>query len=187
MGVKLLTAPAAEPVSLDEAKTFARVDHAAEDDLIDSLVAEMRQRCEKVSWRALITQTWKLTLDDWPRWGCRRCIRLPRPPVQSVTSVTYLATDGTRTTLAANQYLLDTTVEPATITEAYGVSWPTVRVVPGSIEVTFVAGYGLAVSVPSEIKGAIKNAVAYCYRHRTDRDEQYLDALFAGFSYGEIV
>lgn len=188
MGFKLITGPAEEPVTLEETKTFLHVDHAAEDDLIDALIRQMRQRCEKVSWRALVTQTWKLTLEDWPWVGEYRLIKPHVAPVQSVTSITYLdPVDGTTKTLAADQYLLDATSEPATIEEAFGVTWPVVRCQAASIAVTFVAGYGTAEAVPDDIKEAIKSGVHYCYRHRDERDEQHLDALFAGFSYGEVV
>lgn len=187
MGLVLITGPTEEPISLDEAKTFLRVDHAAENDLIDALIRQMRLRCEKVTWRALVTQTWKLTLENWPARNGFRLIELPKSPAQSVSGITYVhAATGVVTTLAADQYLLDATAEPATIEEAFGKLWPNVRCQAASIAVTFVCGYGLAAAVPDEVKEAIKAGVYYCYRHRDDRDEQYLDNLFAGLGYGQV-
>ena len=54
--------------------------------------------------------------------------------------------------------------------------------------VRFVAGFGDdGTAVPDDIKEAIKSGVHYCYRHRDERDEEYLDDLFAGLGYGEVV
>src|ERR1044071_9204691 len=113
----LTSAPAAEPVLIGEAKKYARVQHAKDDDMLTAMIVSGRQRCEKISGRALITQTWKLTLDSF--YGDRRedvlgerdglvffdyslghwVILLPRPPLQSVSSVKYVFTDGVQYTL----------------------------------------------------------------------------------------
>src|SRR6185295_19907165 len=65
----LLTGPAVEPVTLAEAKLFLRVEHDDDDDLIAALVAGSRIHVEAQTRRALITQTWRLTRDAWPRSG----------------------------------------------------------------------------------------------------------------------
>jgi uncharacterized phiE125 gp8 family phage protein len=39
----LLTPPAVEPISLDEAKAYLRVEHAADDDVIAALIAGARR------------------------------------------------------------------------------------------------------------------------------------------------
>jgi uncharacterized phiE125 gp8 family phage protein len=193
MGLQLLSGPAEEPITLDEAKLFAHVDHGAEDDLIDSLIGAGRRRCEKVSWRALVTQTWLLTLNNWPRpmWGReyvpRRIIPLPKAPLVSVSGITYVDYGGVTQTLSPSLYKVDATSEPGTVSEAYGQFWPAARTEAASVQVTFVCGYGGADAVPDDIKQAIKSFVHYCYRHRTDRDEEYLDRLFAGFHYGSAV
>ena len=42
MSSKLLTGPAVEPLSLDEAKTFLRVEHSDDDQVIGALIASAR-------------------------------------------------------------------------------------------------------------------------------------------------
>lgn len=44
MSSLLLTAPAVEPLSLDQAKAYLRVEHADDDDLISALIAGSRSR-----------------------------------------------------------------------------------------------------------------------------------------------
>lgn len=200
MGLVRTVGPAAEPITRVEAKLFCKVDDTTDDAIFDELIAAARERCEQVAGLALITQTWQLTAPEfplgvidqawdeyfWSGWG-RGEIRLPQPPLQSVTSITYLDTSGNQQTLSPSLYLVDTTRWPGRIAPAYGTAWPGIRWQPNSIVVTYVAGYGAAGSnVPSEIKQRLKNYIAYCYLHRLDRDEAFLDQLFARFSAGEI-
>ena len=66
MQVELLTGPAAEPVSLAEAKLAARVDDAAFDSLIPGLLTAARQAAEHLTGRRFGEQTWRVSLVDWP-------------------------------------------------------------------------------------------------------------------------
>ena len=52
----LMTAPAVEPLSLAEAKSWLRVDGADEDQLIQSLITSARLGVEATTNRLLITQ-----------------------------------------------------------------------------------------------------------------------------------
>ena len=83
MASLLLTPPALEPLTLDEAKAYLRVDTAADDDLIAALIAGARIHVEAQTRRALITQSWRLVLDAWPEDG-----RIPvRPaPLQALAA-----------------------------------------------------------------------------------------------------
>lgn len=115
---------------------------------ITTLIKTARHAAEGYTRRALVTQTWDLKLDSFP---CRT-IHLPKPNLQSVTSITYIDTDGTTQTLAADQYLVDTSSTPARITSAFGLVWPVTRWQNNAVTVRFVAGYGLAADVPDGIK-----------------------------------
>lgn len=163
--LKIDTAPAEEPITLAEAKSHIRVD-IAEDDLdIILLTKAARLHSEMFTRRSFVTTTWKMTLDYFPHHGI---IRMPRPPLASVTSIKYVDTDGTQQTLAASEYAVDTQSEPGRITEAFGVSWPSTRVEANAVEIVFVAGFGLAVDVPEDIKHAIKLLVGHWYENRED-------------------
>jgi uncharacterized phiE125 gp8 family phage protein len=168
MNSTLITAPTEEPVSLMEAGSHLRLDTNHEDFLITSLVKAARQLVESDTRRALVTQTWDFAVDyDWPteddkRFGTVHRIVLPKPPVQSVTSVKYIDTSGVEQTLATNQYLLrNGVIEPA-----YGVTWPSVREQMAAVTVRYVCGYGAASAVPEQIKQAILLLVGHWFSHR---------------------
>ena len=115
---------------------------------INALIRTVRHAAEGYTRRALVTQTWDLKLDRFPRW----MINIPKPTLQSVTSITYVDSDGTTQTLAADQYLVDASSTPARITPAFGLVWPITRYQNNAVTVRFVAGYGLAAAVPEGIK-----------------------------------
>ena len=182
-GLTVSTPPNAEPVSTAEAKTHLRVDGTDEDTYIDKLIAVARRHVEHVTRRALITQSVQMTLDHFPgvahgildlRMHPERLtgtgedwvIRLPRGPVQSVTSITYTDDAGAEQTLAPSKYILDAAHQPARITPAYTEVWPTTRPIPAAVTVEFVAGYGNPADVPDDLKHAVLVLVATMHEHR---------------------
>lgn len=162
MGVMLVTAPTLDPVTIAEARAHCRADSAEEEGLIAGYILAARQHVETHLRRALLTQTWDLTIDEaWPlhhvAGRTRHRIVLPLPPLQSVVSITYVDTTGATQTLAADQYHVakidsgEWVIEPA-----YGVTWPTVRSQLAAITVRFIAGYG---SNPGDIPEPIRQAM----------------------------
>lgn len=128
------------------------------DPLLNLLIASARAAAETELHRYLVTQTLDAYLDHFPRYpnprfcdfGTKYDITLP--PLQSVSSITYVDTDGVTQTLAADQYLVDVKSAPARIAPAYGVSWPSTREQNNAVIIRFVAGYGAASAVPQCIK-----------------------------------
>lgn len=176
--IERTTVPQTEPVTLQEAKDHLRVDGSTEDSLISSLIAAARQHLEETVSRSFVTQTWKLYLDDFPvsklvhiPWGEymdieKRAILLPRPPVASVTSITYIASDGTTQTLSTDDYDVDLISEPARIAEAEGATWPTTDNTVNAVTVEYQAGYGNAGEVPQAIKQAVLLLLSTWYENR---------------------
>lgn len=115
---------------------------------ITALIKTARHAAEGYTRRALVTQTWDLKLDRFPGWT----LHIPKPTLQSISSITYIDTDGVTQTLAADQYHVDTFSAPARITPAFGLVWPNTRYQNNAVTVRFVAGYGLAAAVPDGIK-----------------------------------
>lgn len=132
------------------------------DPLLSRLVTGARTAAERITRRALVTQTWDLFLDAFPAWE----IGIPKPPLQSVTSITYVDTDGVTQTLAADQYQVDIKSEPARIVPAFGVVWPVTRWQPNAVTVRFVCGYGVAASVPAGIKNWMLVRIKQMYDNR---------------------
>lgn len=147
------TAPSYEPLTLAEAKVQCKVDHSDEDENILMLISTVRQHAETILRRRLITQTLDGYLDAFP-------LEIKLMPLQSVTSITYVDTDGNTQTLAADQYLVDAVSQPARISRAYNVDWPDTRVQNNAVKIRFVAGYGVPSAVPQCIKSWMKIRIA---------------------------
>ncbi len=156
--------PAVEPVSLTEAKLHCRVDLSTDDTLLTALIVAAREYVEEFTRKALITQTWRLSLDQFPLSG----LKLPRPPLQSITSISYTDGAGTVTTVSNTVYTVDTDAEPGRLLLNYNQSWPTPATMAAAnpIKITYVAGYGLAVAVPQKYKQAILMLVGHWYENR---------------------
>jgi uncharacterized phiE125 gp8 family phage protein len=169
MSLKLITAPTLEPVTLEEAKKHLRIESSDEDVEITGWIQAAREWCEGYQNRAFITQTWELALDSFP---LGTYIKIPKPPLQSVTSVKYYDTDETENTFSADSYHVDTYSEPGRIVLKYGETWPsdTLRTANGVI-IQFKVGYGdAAASVPEKVKQAIKVLVGHLYENREATD-----------------
>jgi len=136
MSLKVTVNPFAEPISRDEIKIHLRVDSTADDELIDVLITAAREWCENYQNRSYVAQTFQLKMDSFPD-----VIELPRSPLISVSSIQYVDADGDTQTITASDYRVDSNSEPARITPAYDVSWPSVRAVTDAVTVTFIAGY----------------------------------------------
>lgn len=162
MALKLITAPTSEPISLTEAKSHLRIDTTDDDTLITSLIVAAREYAQGFQNRAFVTQTYELWLDAWPEY-----IQIPRPPLQSITSIKYYGTDNIEYTMAPADYFADSKSEPGRVVLAYGKSWPSTTLRPANgIVVTFVAGYGAAASVPQQVKQAMLLLVSWWYENR---------------------
>lgn len=167
MAYKLKTAPTVEPVSLAEARMHLRIDSDCtdEDTLISALITAARQAAENYTGLALINQTWEATFEEWPD---EDEITLRPGPLSSITSITYVNTDGVTTTASSSTlYTSDTYTLPGAAVLRYGQVWPAIREIENSILVTYVAGFGTAAtSVPGPIKAAILLLLGHLYEHR---------------------
>ncbi len=155
----VFAAPSVEPVTVAEAKTQARISGSASDAEIGVMIKAARQYAELELRRWIITQTIDAYFDNFPRY-------FELPPLQSVSSITYVDNNGDTQTLAADQYRVDSRSQPARITEAYGASWPSTQSVTNAVTVQFVAGYGLAAAVPACIKQWILLRVEHYFDNR---------------------
>lgn len=163
MGLKQTIAPTARLLDPEELRQQVSLLVADHDDYLDQLLLAATAAAEKYTGRALLTQTWRLTLDRFP---CGE-IRLPRPPVQSVTSITYTDENGDGQTLDSSLYVVAADSQPARIAPAYGEVWPATYLQPEVVTVTFVAGYGNAASdAPLEARHAVRLMVADWFRNR---------------------
>lgn len=196
MAIEVITAPAEEPVSLQEAKDHLRVEVSADDSLIARLITDAREWSEWYTRRALVTQTWKLWCRQFPGVctdqdgepaiagrglsAYDQAIVLPGGKVSAVTAVSYVDTGGVTQTLDADAYALDAK-DPrslARLVPAYGMAWPSTRDIPNAVSVAYQVGYGGASAVPAVFKQAILLHVGWSYENREPADrEGYMQAL----------
>ena len=221
MGFRVATKPTLEPVTLAEAKLYARIDGDGDDELIVGLLTAAREHVETKLRRQIMPATLEYTLDQFPiariteesplkPWmdlpGRRTVyqrtngIRLPRPPLQSVTSITYVDPNGATQTLSSTVYMVDKTNEPGVVMLAYNNLWPICRAQPQAVTITYAAGYpGTSdttddmkrAAVPQAVKLAIKMVFRHWYDYRGVQDEaglgpiaEALDAIISSVCYG---
>lgn len=163
IALKRVAEPTTEPFTLDQMKNYLRVDDDTDDEFISALISASRERVEDVTGRCLMPQQWQLGLDRFPyRTGE---ILLPRAPLLSVDSITYLDGDGQRVTIDGSLYTVDTLSEPTRIRPARNTSWP--QHVPDTnvILITFTCGYTV---VPQSLQQAMRLIAASYYDNRAE-------------------
>jgi uncharacterized phiE125 gp8 family phage protein len=150
------TASSGQQVVLADVKDYLRVTTTADDtwinrDIIPAAVTD----AESLTGRALLSQTYTLKLRGFGRGPIVR----PYPPLGSVSSVTYVDTNGSTQTWSSSKYTVSAPsgehAGHATIQPAYSESYPSTRSVVDSVTIVFVAGYGVAADIPLGIKQGI--------------------------------
>jgi uncharacterized phiE125 gp8 family phage protein len=135
--------------------------HDDDDALFDVLISAARDHVEKYCNTSLATQTVEVKCDTFCDFD-----RLPIAPVQSVTSIAYVATDGTDANVVAGDTEPRLDGLEASIVPAYGKQWPIPR--NGSrITLTAVVGYE---ALPPSIKHAMLLWIADAYEQRENKE-----------------
>jgi hypothetical protein len=181
-GIVQTSAPAGEPITLAQAKAWLRVDGSEEDVLIFELIEAARIYAEKVTRRALVTQSFEQSFDAFPTSvrfqrdrfpsatlerhgglviGCGREIILPRSPLVSVASVKYYDEDGTLQTLSTDDYFVDTRTQPGRIVLNEDADWPDTQVRPNAVVIAFTAGFGTPSQIPMPVRVAIRQMITH--------------------------
>lgn len=182
-------APATEPVTAAELRAHLIVDSTQlPDDAANALITDARTEIENRLNIAMITQSWRFSIDRWPggaeAWwdGVRQMaaselygrnaltsLNMPRFPLQSITSVTVYDEDSNAASVnVAQTFDVDTRRTPGRITLKNGATWPVALRANNAIEIVYVAGYGSAAQVPAPLKRAVRDLAAYLYSHRGD-------------------
>jgi len=154
-------APPAEPLSTPNAIAHCRApDDGTDDTVIAACVASARAHVESVTGTRMVTQTVSMKTDCWADLA-----NLPMAPVQSVSSISYVDTEGNVQTLSTDVYETRLEIlEPAVVLK-WNQTWPTIRA-GSQITVTAVVGYGSAGSQPPECLHAIRLIVGDFYAQR---------------------
>lgn len=186
MILTVVTPPAAEPVSLADAKLFLRVDIPDDDLLIGAIISAARIHAETITRRTFMATTFDLVIDQFPFGGgyYNRAVRdlgigspgwlptnggpleLPRPPLASVVSVTYLDGSNLPQVLDPARYRVITGT-PGRILPAYGQVWPTTLPQVGAVTVRFLAGAADPATIDATALAAIRLMVGFLYENRS--------------------
>lgn len=186
-GHRLVVAPTVEPVSLAEVRDLLRDPPVSDNSFISQCIVDAREVLESLTGLACITQTWKLTLDNWPNnrrtpwWdGVREMpvtelssggidyVKLPRYPARDISELkTYDLSNDATTVSWSDHFFLDTESYPGRLVLSAGGTWPIALRDQNAVEITYVAGFGdVATAVPGPIRRAIAQTAGYLYENR---------------------
>lgn len=176
----LTTAPQIEPITLDEAQNYLKVvdlTDEKENAYIQSLVTVAREWCEMYQHRAYITQTWEMSLNEFPcasddmlnDYETTSIIEIPKGKLQKINSISYKDIYGNEKSLVENDdYIVSNRGILGKVSPPYGAIFPTEPLFPlDPIVINFTCGYGdTADKVPSKVKQAMYMLISHWYDNR---------------------
>ncbi|MBL8545628.1 MAG: phage head-tail connector protein [Hyphomonadaceae bacterium] len=164
MAITIVEPAASEPVSLAEAKLFLRVDHNAEDGLIESLIGAAREAVEAGIGRALLTRRVRESLDIWRRDAVNGAV-LGLGPVTNVVAVRLLADNGAQSVIDPERYRLEGNRDRPRL--VFPAGFPSTLRSAGGIEIEYECGYADdAANLPIALRLATLQIVASLYEVR---------------------
>jgi uncharacterized phiE125 gp8 family phage protein len=158
---RLVTPPEAEPVTLDELKQQLRIDHDDEDTFLAAKLRAARRHVEGMTGLALARATYEIVLDRFPSAE----IHIPRGPLVSVTSITYVDADGGQGEITADRFTVDSASPEGWIVPVLGFTWPATMKTTNAVRIRFVAGYDAA-ELPEPLREAILQLASWWYEAR---------------------
>lgn len=164
--LELVTATTGAPITTADAKAHLNIaDDASHDTYIsDTLVPTAVDYCERniSGGRQFMEATYDYVLPGFPDR-----IELPKPPLKSVTSITYITSTGGSATVDTTNYSTQVPQHtPGFIDPVFAFEWPTARDQADAVTVRFVAGYDTPALVPPSIKHAIRLLVGHWFENR---------------------
>jgi len=165
--------PATEPITLEQARDFLRLDTFGspathpDDALITVFISAARSWCETYMNHSIPYRTVTATYDKFSG----DYLDLQEWPVTSVDSVTYVDSDGVTQTWDSSNYVLDSVSVPCRLYRAVGVDWPNTQSQINVVNVQFNAGYTDTISpndypTPTEVTHGIYLMLAHFYENR---------------------
>jgi uncharacterized phiE125 gp8 family phage protein len=152
-----------EPVTLAMAKSWIRYEDDDEDDTILDQIQTTREHVEKYCGIRLVPASVLMTFPCFT--GLQS---LTQAPVQSITQVQYLDTNGVLQTLDPATYEfvnVGADVLRPRLRLAYNKQWPSTRVAEDAVQVSAVVGYSV---VPKPIMQAMRLMLAQWFDTRQD-------------------
>lgn len=164
MTIRRTIAPAALPISLQEAKDHLRVSGADEDAYIQGLIAAAVAHVDGEGdlGRAIITQTWAQWVNQSPGH-----VRLKMTPFQALVSVEYYDAAGALQTATLSDFETWLAGDFTICKPKDGFAWPGAATRPDAIKITYRAGFGdTGAAVPEGIRHALLVLIDHWYANR---------------------
>lgn len=150
-----------EPIEVADAKShinFTDSEHEHDGDVARWIKAA-RQKLEKDTGLALLEQTWRITVEQFPSY--RQSLYLPVWPVRAVTAFSYVDRDGAEQNLiiSPTNFILASRQRPAQLGLIDSATWPTDfrKFHPGTLELT--AGFASVNDIPADLLMALLKLV----------------------------
>lgn len=168
--IVVTSAPQGELLSLDEAKRHLRLYSSDLDAEVTAQLRAVRDYCERFAARTLRASTTRtLKLAGW--WGCE--LRLPYPPILTVSSVTYYDTANASQTLASSNYYVEiSTDHGGSIDWKFDATIPSLYTRDDAVTITYTAGYADLDSVPPVAVQAMKCKLTELWGAGTDGERR---------------
>ena len=163
MGLSLITPPPFYPLTIEDIKPHVGVDvdDSIHDAVLLDCVTDASDRVSVETSRQLITATYAYSFGEIPDNGV---VKLPRPPLQSVTSITYIDSDGEEQTVDEDDYRVF--AHEHWKGYVHFLTTPSTADRGDAITINYVAGYGYSEDVPGAIKRAIRLIAADWFKNR---------------------
>ena len=174
VALQLVAAPTSEPLTLDQAQSFLRIENTADDDVVTRAITAARQAAEHYLKQALLPQTWDFTqAKPQPTKS-----RLPFGPAQSITSITLTTQAGVSSTMDAANYKLGVGGFAVLFSPAVSCETMTIR---------YVAGIGTtAADIPSMIVQGMLHHIAAMVENRDGTAAMPMQTLACYLPYRRI-
>ncbi len=158
----LATAQDGEPLTESELRTHLKIEDTVEDTYLGGLITTARKALEEMYWTQFITATYDQYFDRFAGE-----LKLRKPPLGNVTSVTYTDIGGSSQTVETSVWEEGLVDGVGVVRLKYQQTWPSdARGHPDTVVVRFTGGYGEADAVPGPIRHAMKLLCGHLHQHR---------------------
>jgi uncharacterized phiE125 gp8 family phage protein len=170
MNIKQTSGPVLTDIlSTADLKAHCRVDHSSEDALLGTLRSVAFRHIEAITGVLMGDRTAEAYMDTF-----RNGARFPIHPINSITSVEYLATDGTLTVLDPSFYYSDLVSNPSRI---YFHDVPELQDFQvNRVKISMDVGHPED-ECPEDLVHAVKLLVGHLYENRQNAEAQKLQAI----------
>lgn len=151
-----------EPISLNDAKEYLRIDGTQDDDLVNVMIKAARQMAENKTWVSIIPTSYKMTFD---KSELQEIMRVNKYPIRIITGIYYKDVNGATQMLSTQNYEVDLLSNPVRIRIK---TMPEIGDYLNAFWIEFEAGFEYAYQVPKPIIQAMKLIMGHLNENRQD-------------------